>query len=157
MDKDMLSEYIRWPYSPICLYASCVSIQNFARYPFSPELNFSLSWFSFSTLVSSCSLASDVLLPLCPPPSPPTPTSELSHALILLSPAFTTFYSVFNARLTLLFFTQPRPAAGMASVQFTSAQCQTHSVYITTTSLPTWCLNWNATPKMTSLPGLTAV
>ena len=69
----MLSEYIRWPYSPICLYASCVSIQNFARYPFSPELNFSLSWFSCSTLMSSCSLASDVLLPLCPPPHLPLP------------------------------------------------------------------------------------
>ena len=40
-----------------------------------------LSFFSFSTLVSNCSLASDVLLPLCPP-SPPTPTSGLSHALI---------------------------------------------------------------------------
>ena len=133
----MLSEYIRWPYSPICLYASCVSIKNFARYPLSPELNFSLSWFSCSTLMSSCSLASDVLLlPLCPPPSPPphlhlrqgflmpsSPSLPPSQHFILfstlvlrcyfsLSPAPLLAWQVYNSLLhsvRLILFTSPQP------------------------------------------------
>ena len=100
-----------------------------------------LSFFSFSTLVSNCSLASDVLLPLCPP-SPPTPTSGLSHALIPPGSPSQHFILFSTLVLRCYFSLSPAPLAWRVyNSLLHSVRLTLFSVYITTTSLHTRCLN----------------